>query len=232
MPTINLLITWTISTRISNSTCEKEENGKLAYLDVLVQKSSKGLTTGIYRKPTFTGQGLNWHSFSPSLYKFNSIRTLLNRAYDVCSNYFLLHDEICKLRDYFINNNYLNDTFNCVLKRFLHEKFHKVDVQISSVPNLIKYIKLPFYGHTSYKFRKHILKLLNDNFPAITFKIVFTNEFKIGNFFHHKDRIPDQLCSNIVYKFTCPGCQARYVGCSGRSFKIRMFEHMGWVLRV
>ena len=35
------------------------------------------------------------------------------------------------------------------------------------------------------------------------------------------------MCSNIVYKFSCPCCNARYVGCSSRHLKIRVFEYMG-----
>lgn len=95
------------------------------------------------------------------------------------------------------------------------------------VPKLIKYVKMPFYGHISYEFRKLTLNILRNSFPAVDFRITFTNDFKIGTFFNFKDRVPDPLCSNIVYKFTCPSCQARYLGCSSRSFRIRVFEHLG-----
>ena len=86
---------------------------------------------------------------------------------------------------------------------------------------------MPFYGHISYDFRKLILNTLRTNFPAVDFRITFTNDFKLSSFFNYKDRVPSPLCSNIVYKFTCPSCQARYLGCSSRSFRIRVFEHLG-----
>ena len=57
--------------------------------------------------------------------------------------------------------------------------------------------------------------------------LFFSNDFKIGTFFRVKDKIPDKACSNICYKFTCPGCNARYVGCSTRALYIRMMEHAG-----
>ena len=208
-------------------TCEREVEGRLAFLDVLVSKTENGITTGVYRKNTFTGQGLNWFSFTPYIYKINSIRTLLTRAYDVCSSFLLLHEEILVLRKYFLNNNYSLDLFERILKKFLYDKMSRVKCDRFEVPRLVKYIKLPFYGSVSYKFKDQLLKTLSTSFPAVNFKVVFTNDFKVGSFFSFKDKIPDLLCSDIVYQFTCAGCQARYIGCSSRAFKIRIFEHMG-----
>ena len=43
-------------------TVDKEENNSLNLLDVLVEKEGTGFLTSIYRKPTFTGQYIRWHS--------------------------------------------------------------------------------------------------------------------------------------------------------------------------
>ena len=37
------------------------------------------------------------------------------------------------------------------------------------------------------------------------------SSFKIGSFFLSKDRLPNTLKSYDIYKFTCVGCQFRYV---------------------
>ena len=65
------------------------------------------------------------------------------------------------------------------------------------------------------------------NMYFIFFKIIFTNDFKISNFFNFKDKVPDSVTSNLVYQFDCPGCVSRYIGCSTRAFKIRVMEHIG-----
>ena len=44
---------------------EKEVEGKLPFLDVLVKKSNPEFLTSIYRKPTFTRQYIRWDSFGP-----------------------------------------------------------------------------------------------------------------------------------------------------------------------
>ena len=191
-----------------------------------ITKSDLGLSTSVFRKPTFTGLGLNWLSFCPDIFKINSIKTLLNRAYNVCSNYNALHLEFEFLKKFFIKNNYPLHVFYRILKYFLYNK-RKDETQVASVPKLVKYITLPFYGEASFIFRKKLLSHLNSNFPAVNFRVIFKNDFTIGSFFRYKDRIPDLVCSNIVYKFVCPCCNARYVGCTSRHFRIRVFEHMG-----
>ena len=207
-------------------TCEIEKDSILPFLDVNVLKDPTGLQTSIYRKPTFTGQGLNWFSFCPSIYKYNSIKTLLNRAYNLSSSYLSLHHEIEFLKDYFKNNNYPLDKYFSIVKSFLYSKANKKP-SLHVAPKLIKYIKIPFYGNPSYQCRKKILKLLKNSFPGIDFRVILTNSFKLSSFFNIKDKIPDNVTSNIVYEFICPSCASRYIGCSTRAFKIRIMEHLG-----
>ena len=90
---------------------------------------------------------------------------------------------------------------------------------------------MPFYGKLSFELRKNLNKVLRVNFPAIDFRIIFTNDLKIKSYFKLKDTIPDSICSNIVYQFDCPHCPVRYVGCSSRAFRSRIFEHMGKSIR-
>ena len=55
--------------------------------------------------------------------------------------------------------------------------------------------------------RHFIKRYCND----LDFKLVFSS-FKIANVFCVKDPIPGGLHSSVVYKFTCAGCNAFYVG--------------------
>lgn len=207
-------------------TCEIEKDNSLPFLDVNVSKINSGLQTSIFRKPTFTGQGLNWFSFCPSIYKYNSIKTLINRAYSLSSTYLGFHHEIEFLRDYFRNNNFPLDKYFSIVRSFLHSKFTNKP-PFHFAPKLVKYVKIPFYGNPSYQCRKKILKLLRNTFPGINFRIILTNNFKLSNFFNIKDKIPDLVTSNIVYEFNCPSCASRYVGASARALKIRVSEHLG-----
>ena len=196
---------------------------------MLTKKQNK-IEVDIYRKPTFTGQGLNWYSFCPTIYKINSIKTLLYRAYDLTSSYFNFHKEINFLRNYFSKNNFTFNLFDKTLNNFLNKKFTAANCVID-VPKLTHYIKIPFYGNISYELRKNLMKSLRPAFPGINFRIVFHNDYKINSFFGFKDSLPDGIRSNICYLFTCPQCSMRYIGCSTRALNVRIYEHLGKSIR-
>ena len=44
--------------------------------------------------------------------------------------------------------------------------------------------------------------------------------------FSTKDLIPRSLKAQVVYKFTCPGCNASYIGETNRRLSTRIMEHL------
>ena len=178
----------------------------------------------------YTGLGLNYLSFSPMLYKLNSVRTLINRAYNVCSSFNLFHDDIVFLTNYFTENAYPGFLFQKILRTFLNNKLEPKPV-ITTVKKDIKYIKLPFLGQVSYEIRKKLHHILKNAYPQIQFQFVFTNPFTIGSLLRERSSLPSELCSNVVYLFTCPQCGLRYLGSTSRWLKHRYLEHRGLSLR-
>ena len=82
-------------------TKEEECEKKLPFLDIMVTKENNQLTTGLYRKPTFTGLGLKFMSHCCMKFKINSITTLIHRAYTLSSNYLGFGNENKFLKKYF-----------------------------------------------------------------------------------------------------------------------------------
>ena len=52
------------------------------------------------------------------------------------------------------------------------------------------------------------------------------SSFKVGSLLSVKDTIPSGLRSCVVYKFSCAGCAACYVGETTRHFSTRVREHL------
>ena len=65
-------------------TSEKENNDELVFLGVLVKRHKAQFLTSVYRKKTFTGNYLNFHSFCSMKRKTNLIRTLCYQAHKIC----------------------------------------------------------------------------------------------------------------------------------------------------
>ncbi|KAF7677257.1 hypothetical protein TCON_2655 [Astathelohania contejeani] len=206
-------------------TSELEVNNSLSFLDVKLANVN-GFSTCIFRKPTFTGLGLNFHSFVPDIFKRNAIKTLLNRAYMVCSSWSSFDAEIKFLTEFFSNNGYPLYMIHSAIKILLQGKFCPPP-QIITVKKDLRYVKLPFYGFMSFSIRNQLNKLFQQCYPQIDFRFVFTNKNTIGSHFKVKDSIPLPLCSSIIYSYTCSSCNARYIGSSIRNYKIRILEHKG-----
>ena len=62
-------------------TLEKQNNGKIPFLDVLIENDDDKFFTSVYHKPTHTGLLTNYFSFIPNSYKISLIRTLVDRTF-------------------------------------------------------------------------------------------------------------------------------------------------------
>ena len=86
---------------------------------------------------------------------------------------------------------------------------------------------LPFLGPTSLQIRTRISKLITEKLPYCNLKVIFRSTKRLSNCFSFKDRLPNLLCSGLVYKFSCSDCNVTYYGKTIRHFKVRMSEHLG-----
>ena len=203
-----------------------KKDNKLPFLDTIVTHDNGTFKTAVYRKPTTTGLGQHFRSYTPYLYKINSIRTLVNRAYNLCTDWKTFHIELTFLKNFFVTNGYPLYLFDKVTKAFLCKKFSNPLI-VTTVKKDHKYVKLPYMGKLSFDLRKQLKTLLQNNYPQIKFTFVFTNTNTIGNFLKQRVSRNTDLVSNVVYLFTCSGCQARYVGSTTRWLRDRVLEHQG-----
>ena len=67
-------------------TIEKEEEGRLAFLDVLVTRSGDQLSTAVYRKPTHTDRYIPYHSHHHPRMLTGVMRGMRDRALRICDN--------------------------------------------------------------------------------------------------------------------------------------------------
>ena len=116
--------------------------------------------------------------------------------------------------------------FDIILKKFLNDKY-TTSTLISTAKKDVRYIKLPYLGQFSIDVKKQLRNILRHRFPQIDFRIIFTNTFTVGSILKKPMKISADLTSCCVYSFTCPCCNARYVGSSTRWLQHRVCEHRG-----
>ena len=208
-------------------TMEAEQEECLSFLDISVNRTNNKFSTGVYRKSTFTGLGLNFYSFCPFRFKLNACKTLLYRAYNICSDWARFHSEITFLTEYFTKNCYPSSVLSGSIKKFLDNIF-KPPTTYCTVPKKQIYVSLPYMGNLSVSVEKELNTCLSKLYPYVNFNFIFKNQFALGSLFRFKDNIPKLFRSGIVYRFACPRCNlGTYIGCSTRMLKVRMASHKG-----
>ena len=218
-------------------TTENEKNQSIPFLDILIKKKRGRLHTEMYRKPTFTGVYLNWHSLTSKKYKTGLISCLLDRVYKICSEPENRDLEIKRIKSLLLKNNYPAQVLDDQIAKFVNKKnviiTYKIDpmngykLGATDVPyEETCYIKLPYSGPDVENFSSKLEKLVNSNFKHVRLKVAFSAPSTIGSHFKFKDRIIElEKQSLIVYHIRCNECKEDYIGKTERIFYYRIQEH-------
>ncbi|XP_065671709.1 uncharacterized protein LOC136089584 [Hydra vulgaris] len=204
-------------------TMEKEQDNQIAFLDVLIKKSNS-FTTSVYRKKTYTGLLQNFFSFIPSCYKFGLVRCLIDRTFKINNSWFGFDKDIKNLSLVLQNNKFPQKIIDYEIKSYIDKKMNP---SVSNIVNSlnIRYFKLPYIGMYSNYTKKKISKIVHKYCKDILIKLIFTTN-KIQDCFCLKESLPKLLKSHVVYKFSCAGCNASYIGETSRHLATRINEHL------
>ena len=74
---------------------ETKINRSLSFLDVKILQENDKFVTSVFRKETFSGVYTNFISFIPLKYNFGLAHTLLNRCFNLSSEFLKFHHEKC-----------------------------------------------------------------------------------------------------------------------------------------
>lgn len=196
-------------------TIEKEIDKKIPFLDTIVIRDSDGhLKTNWYTKPTASGRVLNFFSSHATVHKINTIKNLLHRANKLSSTEFQKENEI-KVKNILKNNNYPITLVNRIITKYKNPSENKKDSE-----RVIKYCRFPFIKGLSHKIERNITG------KAPECKLAFYNTKTTSSLFSKlKDKTPNELRSNLVYKIPCLNCEKCYVGTTKQYLKARVNQH-------
>ena len=211
-------------------TMEREINKKLSFLDILLDNGHPSIVTSVYRKKTFTGLLTNYFSFAPLNYKLGLVRTLLDRVYKINNSWVGFHLDVKKLIFLLRKNCFPSWVIDKIIHRYLSKKMNPSltgrDASSNSGKTSTHFYKLSYVGRFSEIAQTKLRQLLKHYCKAdLDIKLVFST-FKLRNMFSVKDSVPQGLRSRVVYKFSCAGCNASYIGETTRHLRTRAREHL------
>ena len=206
-------------------TMETECDLKLPFLDVHVDRTSGKFVTAVYRKKTFTGQYMKWHSFAPSKRKLNLIHTLVLRAKSICSPS-VLDGELKTIKKIVLSNGYPEYIVNAEMRRAV-EKF---DQPPTYGPKLCPvYLKLPWIGEKSSLYERQIQRSVKSCYGGgATLRVSYTTKPLLK--FSLKTPTPTLSRSKVIYGFKCL-CGKRYVGRTEQRLADRIKQHVPSTIR-
>ena len=83
------------------------------------QKIDNSFIMKVYREETHTNRYINWKSNKPTTYKIGTMKTLIHRAYDLCTLEIDKEEGIEFLKDTFIANDFPIETVDSVFPKYI-----------------------------------------------------------------------------------------------------------------
>ena len=145
---------------------EKEVNGSLPFLDVLISRIKEGLTTAVYHKPKFSGVYSNFNNFIADEYKDGLIFALLFRIFRIVSDFSKFHEKVNYLKEVLKNNSFPTNLVDKFVKIFLNKQFSQKILEYT-VPKKELFIVLPYLSMSSLCLRTSLQKSINSNISFI-----------------------------------------------------------------
>ena len=222
-------------------TFESENKGTLPFLDVLLCRNGRELTTTVYRKKTNDDIYLNWNTFAPVSWKRGTLRTLVQRAYLVCSTETYLKEELTHLEKVFIEkNSYSKSAINQVFTQAKEEHKNRnynnnmknniaVPITLENENEKQHLLTIPYQGEKGdyliKSMKRNLEKILPNNVkPQITYR-----GKKLGSLFETKDQTIFEHKHDVIYHGKCPveNCVDDYIGETARRVNERIVDHTG-----
>ena len=208
----------------------------MSFLDVLFIRNGTHLDTTVYRKNTHNDLYLHWDAFTPVSWKRGTLRTLVNRAYLVCSNKELPHKELAYLKSVLLKKNgYPLSTIKQLMKEIEEKEKLKEITQIGMAeqPSLqeqkVHSLLLLFLGPKCTAIIQNLNKTLKNVLPSkVKTQITYTGQ-TLNSSFQIKDKTNEKHKHDLSSYTKCPeaSCSEEYLGETGHRIIEGVSDHAG-----
>ena len=202
-------------------TIEKEQDGKLPFLDLLLTRKNNKVEFEVYRKPSSTDNIIQFTSNTPHSHKFASFNSLFYRLFKLPLTVEGFNKELNIIKGIARNNGFPMNSVNKIFYKFFNKYRLSYNIIHAKSEKLRNFRCITFFGNISMQLAK-FFKYLDISIAFKTVNSVKRHLVKI------KDRT-DELSKSGVYSLSCGSCPAVYVGQSGRKVSTRVQEHLSLV---
>ena len=170
---------------------------------------------------------------APSTWKTATVRSLVKRAFTICSDETLLLTELQHLKSVFTKyNNYSPNVIDHIIQKESNNSTPTNStpaVETNQPPPTIVSLFLPYAGQKGNNLITKMKKIINSTIPDTNntkMQTIYTTK-KLGSRFPVKDQIKHQHQHNLVYHAICPEpqCTSHYTGQTKCRLLKRTIQH-------
>jgi hypothetical protein len=193
-------------------TLELEQNNKLNFLDLTINRDPDGLQIEIYKKPTTTDLIIPRDSCHPIEHKKAAIRYFMNRIHTYNLNPTKKLKELNTVQQIIKNNKYATTAATELSNKKKKDQHHKE----TQNP---KWTRFTYIGQE--------IRTMTKLFKNTNVKIGNTTNNNLAKLLspQRHNLTKDKFDLNGVNQLTCPSCSKKYTGQTGRPFRVRFKEH-------
>ena len=196
-----------------------EINNVINYLDTLICRDSKGITIGLYRKPTKTGTVIHLTSNHPLEHKISAFLYYINRLTTLPITEGSKQKEWETVLTIARKNGYPVSMINNLKTKLINrEKKQKQQQQQEKLTPRNKWITFTYFSLLV----RQATNLFKQTRLKIAFRATNTIQQQLAGKQTHSD-------PSGIYKLKCNTCNKVYVGQSGRTIGIRFKEHIRYM---
>ncbi|XP_072033280.1 uncharacterized protein [Amphiura filiformis] len=201
-------------------TYEKEEQGRIPFLDTLIVRKEDGsVKLLVYRKATHTDQYLNFSSHHPIYHKLGVVRTLLDRMDKIVTEPEDRQKEEDNIKKALKMCGYPEWTVESVKKKIRDKPAKSSKTKTKDPSQQTKgLVVIPYVEGVAERanrvFRKHNIATAMKPNTSLRKLLV-----------HPKDKIDSLDKTDCIYEIPCQNCDSTYVGETGRKLNTRLKEH-------
>ena len=203
-------------------TIETEKDNTIPFLDILVIRKPGKIETTVYTKKTCTDLYMNWYSFAPKSWKWETLKTLVQKTHINCSTEKHLKENLNHIKNTFNEiNNYPQWVITKIFKKIKEMTPSEKEIQVKEDENIsIKnhLLVLPYQGEkgiqTVNSKKRYVNKIPPENVKVQT---AFIGK-RLSSCFKTKDKTKFEHQHDIIYQVNCyaENCSDDYRGESAR----------------
>ena len=170
---------------------------------------------------------------------------MVYRSIRISSDYFELHKEFLFIRQLGVSNGYPLSFIQNIIKNTLNR--HQLHSCNNRPPNTntspesetpiikqsrkdlpkkqVALVEIPYVGRLTMSYGKKLVELTKSISPQIHLQLIARPPSSIRTFFPHKEPLPKDLTSHVVYNIKCKQCPVSYIGMTLRQPERRFKEH-------